>query len=120
MSYLDKYLLIATNLVDEYSNLEDIIYVLALNIVHFTSMQDYKQGLTNTILDFMKSAIDASETKYNNLYQEDLKMVLKDIEQTDDWLGVNIHITLIYIRLFIKTLFFRLTFKENIDICKTI
>jgi hypothetical protein len=79
-----NYLILSPNLIDEYSNIEQASFTVALNLVEFFGTVNMSKPIESYFEDFFNKIIDKNFSFYKGKYKDDLKLLLEDLKRTKD------------------------------------
>jgi hypothetical protein len=78
----NQYILYSTNIVNEFSKLDEVAFLTTLNIFKFINANESREYLKQQISRFLNQIIKKNIENYNGFYREDIKLLLNDLEKT--------------------------------------
>ncbi len=82
-SMFDSHILISPSLLDEFSNIDEIAFVFAFNLMDFVARDYLYNPMKEDFKIFFQEVIKSNVNLYNGRYTEDLNFILNDLKKTN-------------------------------------
>jgi hypothetical protein len=79
-----NYLILSTNLIDEFPSIEQTAFPIALNLIDFFGSVKMCDSMELNFQEFFNKVLDKNYSFYKGRFQEDFKYLLEDLKKTKD------------------------------------
>ncbi len=80
----NNFLVISTNIIEEFPTFEHSAFAVAFNIVDFFTSIKLNNSIEKDFIDFFEKIVLKNYNYFNGKYNEDLNLILEDIKRTKD------------------------------------